>query len=150
MSSRSKTVSRSSGGNASQSSWYELLPENDGFRDNRGLPGLEAEKIGVLSPSGGDELVEDAPEMPLRRISGDKFPLSIACSSFAFAPGIGIGSDISRIVRLCAVDDVTPKETLRSKLPPRSTRPSAIVTQVDEAREMRLQYTRGRNTNRGG
>lgn len=95
MSSRSKTVSLSRGGKASQSSWYELLPENDGFRESRGLPGVEADKIGVLLPSGGEDPVEEA---CVRDISGDSLPLSPGCPEVA--PGIGIGSDISNIVRL--------------------------------------------------
>lgn len=66
--------------------------------------------MGVLLPSGGDELAEDG---EVREISGDRPPLSIASSDFA--PGIGIGSDISNIVRLWAVDDVTPKDTLRNR-----------------------------------
>jgi len=45
----------SRGGKASQSSWYELLPENDGFRDSLGEPGIEAVNVGVLLPSGGVE-----------------------------------------------------------------------------------------------
>lgn len=67
--------------------------------------------------------VEDVPVV-VRDISGDKLLGSIAGS---FAPGIGIGSDISNIVRLCAFEEDTPKDTLRSKSPPRRTRPSAII-----------------------
>jgi hypothetical protein len=64
-------VSLSNGGNASQSSWYELLPEKDGLRDNLGLPGVEAVRIGVLMPSGGDVPVEELCGVD-RDISGDK------------------------------------------------------------------------------
>ena len=88
----SKTVSLSKGGNASQSSWYELLPENEGFRDSRGVPGDDAVITGVLLPSGGDEEVEDG----TRDISGDRLLASSAGSDFEF--GIGIGSDISKMV----------------------------------------------------
>jgi hypothetical protein len=45
LSRRSNTVGRSSGGHVSQSSWYELLFENDGLRDNPRDPG------GVEEPS---------------------------------------------------------------------------------------------------
>ena len=92
LSSRSKTVSLSKGGNASQSSWYELLPENEGFRDSRGLPGEDALNCGVLLPSGGDESVEDG----TRVTSGERLLVSNVASGFE--PGIGIGSDISKIV----------------------------------------------------
>ena len=61
----------SKGVNASQSSAYELLPENDGFRDNRGLPGFEGVRTGVLIPSGGDVPVEEV-RVVARDISGDK------------------------------------------------------------------------------
>ena len=44
---RSSSVRRSRGGNASQSSWYELLPENDGFLDRLGLLGIEGPRVGV-------------------------------------------------------------------------------------------------------
>lgn len=49
----SKTVSLSSGGKVSQSSWYELLFENEGLRDN--APGLggteESASLGTASGS---------------------------------------------------------------------------------------------------
>jgi hypothetical protein len=40
---------------------------------------------------------------------------------------MGMGSDISNIVRLWTVDEETPNETLRRRLPPRSTKPSAMI-----------------------
>ena len=117
-------MSLSNGGNASQSSWYELLPEKDGLRDSRGLPGFEAVKTGVLIPSGGDDAVEEV-FVVVRVISGDRPPTSAACSGFE--PGIGIGSVISNMVRVYADDDETPKDTLRSKLPPFRTKQSAMM-----------------------
>lgn len=68
--------------------------------------------------------VEDVPVV-VRDISGDKLLESIACSGLAL--GIGMGSDISNIVRLWAVEEETPKDTRRSKLPPRRTSPSAMI-----------------------
>jgi hypothetical protein len=68
--------------------------------------------------------VDDVPVV-VRDISGDKLLGSIACSELA--PGIGMGSDISNIVRLWALEEETPNDTRRSKLPPRRTRPSAMI-----------------------
>jgi len=71
LSSISKTVRRSKGGNASQSSWKELLPENEGVLVNcgpsRGLDGDEENILGVFMEPGGvtssaedrDSFVED-------------------------------------------------------------------------------------------
>lgn len=72
--------------------------------------------------------VEDVPVV-VRDISGDKLVGSSACS--CLAPGIGMGSDISNIVRLCALEEDTPKDTFRSKLPPRRTKPSAMIVLND-------------------
>jgi hypothetical protein len=52
--------------------------------------------MGVFMPSGGEELTELAWVVGPR--SGDKLPSS--ANSSGFAPGIGIGSDISKRVRL--------------------------------------------------
>lgn len=71
-------------------------------------------------PSGGEELVELA---DVRGTSGDRLSLSTG----SLAPGMGIGSDISNSVRLCAVEDCTPNDTLRSRLPPLRTKLSAII-----------------------
>jgi hypothetical protein len=129
-------VSLSNGGKASQSSWYELLPENDGFRDNLGLLGVEAVRTGVLTPSGGDDPVEVLRGGVDRDTSGDKLFRSAASSDFA--PGMGMGSDISKIVRLWAVEEETPKDTLRNMLPPLRTRPSAMIKLVNILTHMRV------------
>jgi len=100
------------------------LPEKEGFRESLGVPCVEAVKVGVLLPSGGDELVEEPPDRT-RLISGARFALSMADSEFEF--GIGIGSDISNIVRRGVVAEDTPKETLRNTLPPLVTKPSAMI-----------------------
>ena len=88
-------MSLSKGGKASQSSWYELLPENDGFRDSLGLPGVEAVKLGVLLPSGSVDPFEEVDWT--RVISGDRLLLSKTGS--CLGEGIGIGSVISDNVR---------------------------------------------------
>lgn len=127
-------VNLSRGGNASQSSWYELLPENDPFRDNRGprygLPGFDASSKGVLLPSGGEDPVEGI-EPPARESSGERLLGSGSFAGSDFAPGIGIGSDISDSVRLWAVEEVTPKETRRSIFPPPRTKPSAMTAWIE-------------------
>ncbi len=93
MSNKSKTVSLSKGGNASQSSWYELLPENEGFRESLGLLDAEALRIGVLLPSRGDELSEDgARDISGERLWGSRLP------DFDFGDGMFMGSDISKMV----------------------------------------------------
>ncbi len=74
--------------------------------------------------SGGEVPVDDVPVV-VRSISGEVLSGSIVVS--AGAPGIGMGSDISNIVRLWALEEETPKDTLRSKLLPRRTRPSAMI-----------------------
>ncbi len=74
--------------------------------------------------SGGDVPVDDVPVV-VRSISGDWLLGSVVVSGDA--PGIGIGSDISNIVRVWALEEETPKDTLRSKLLPRRTRPSAMI-----------------------
>jgi hypothetical protein len=79
---------------------------------------------GVLVTSGGDVPVDEVLVM-FRSISGDVLSGSVVVS--AGAPGIGMGSDISNIVRLWALEEETPKDTLRSKLLPRRTRPSAMI-----------------------
>jgi hypothetical protein len=132
LSRRSKTVSLSNGGNASQSSWYELLPEKDGFRESRGLLGIDADRIGVLVPSGGEELLVEV-FVGTRLICGDKLWPSTAGSGFE--PGIGIGSVISKSVRWGAVEEETPKETLRNKLPPLKTKLSAMMAIQSSARD---------------
>lgn len=51
-------MSLSKGGSESQSSWYELLPEKDEFRESLGLFGVVALRVGVSTStsSGHDEL----------------------------------------------------------------------------------------------
>jgi hypothetical protein len=127
LSSRSKTVSLSRGGKASQSSWYELLPEKDGLRESRGLFGVEIDARGVELPPGGEEPVDEVLAGTLF-ISGEIVLFSTADS--ALEPGMGMGSDISKMGRRLAVDDETPKETLRSRLPPLKTSPSAMAARV--------------------
>lgn len=81
--------------------------------------------MGDLLPSGGEEPVDEV-EVGTRVRSGDKE--SIAGSSLGL--GIGIGSDMSKIVRWLADEDETPKETRRSRLPPLRTKLSAIFERV--------------------
>ena len=128
LSNRSNTVSLSKGGNASQSSWYELLPEKDGLRDSRGLPGFEEVESGVLLPSGGVDPFEELDWT--RVISGDKLLTSKTGS--CYGDGIGIGSDISDSVRRWFEADVTPKETRRNRFPPPKTSPSAMLRRTTE------------------
>ena len=74
-------------------------------------------------PPGGDDPADER----LRGIlfdSGARLLPSRAGSDLE--PGMGIGSDMSMMGRRWAVEDETPKETLRSRLPPLKTSPSAM------------------------
>jgi hypothetical protein len=74
-------------------------------------------------PSGGDEPVEDG----TRVISGERLFVSNPASDFE--PGIGIGSDISRIV--CGgVRGLSWKEMRRNAEAPLNTRTSAMIPRV--------------------
>lgn len=91
LSSKSKTVIRSRGGNNSQSSWYELLFENEGFRDMKpGVGGNESEGVltpgGVKAPTESDDLLES-----LLGSSGERVG-----STREAVVGISMGSDILR------------------------------------------------------
>lgn len=81
--------------------------------------------MGVLLPSGGDEPVEDG----TRDMSGERLLVSHIVSDFDFKFGIGIGSDISRIV--CGgVRGLSWKEMRRKAEAPLNTRTSAMFPRV--------------------
>lgn len=86
------------------------------FRDNRGLPGVDAARRGVFVSSSGDESGEDA---GLRDESGGVV--------LPAARGVGMDSDISRIKRLWTVDEDAPNDVLRKTRPPLITKSSAMI-----------------------
>jgi len=56
LSRRSSIVNRSRGGNASQSSWNELLPEKEGFLESLELLGLTGPRVGVSTACSGADV----------------------------------------------------------------------------------------------
>jgi hypothetical protein len=87
-----------------------------------GLPGIVGSKIGVLLPSGGEELNDDAPL--IGGISGERLFGSRAGSPDLF--GMGIGSDIPEMVLRCVWGD-SWMDTLRKNAAPLSTNTSAMA-----------------------
>jgi len=87
-----------------------------------GLPGIVGSNTGVLLPSGGEELIDDAPL--IGGISGERLLGSRAGSPDPF--GMGIGSDISEMVLRCVWGD-SWKDTLRRNAAPLSTNTSAMA-----------------------
>ena len=102
------------------------------MRDRRGLLGADVAASGVDVPAGGEEPVEERLGGTLPA-SGARL-LSRASSGLGLAPGMGMGSDMSKMGLRWAVEEETPKDTLRSRLPPLRTSPSAMVGREDERR----------------
>jgi hypothetical protein len=104
------------------------------LRERRGLFGAEVVARGVETPPGGEEPVEETLGGTLPG-SGVR-PFSGAASGLSFAPGMGMGSeDMSMMGLRLAVEEETPKETRRRRLPPLRTSPSAIVGEEREGEE---------------